>query len=47
MCLCMLIMVHECADIGRSVITKKSANSQMQHCIILHGTLHGTFVDHV
>ena len=30
----MLIMKHERADIGRSIIAKKNANSQMQHCII-------------
>ena len=34
MCSCMLIMVHESADIGWSAIAKKNANSQMQHCII-------------
>ena len=41
----MLIMVHERADIGRSVIAKKM---QIAKCnILLHGTLRGTFVDHV
>ena len=43
MCSCMLVMVHELADIGRSIIAKYNillggclcctfSNSQMQHC---------------
>ena len=42
----MLIKKHERADIGRSVIAKKM---QIVKCniVLLHGTLHGTFVDHV
>ena len=52
----MLVMLHERADIGQSVIAK------MQYCqgvdvvllaiakcniVLLHGMLHGTFVDYV
>ena len=53
MCSCMLIMKHERADIGQSVIAKKM---QIAKCniVLLHGTLHGTlwtmydsYVDHV
>ena len=46
MCSCMLIMVHERAYIGRSVIAKEM---QIAKCniVLLHSTLHGTFVDHV
>ena len=42
----MLIMVHERADIGRSVIAKKM---QIAKCniVLLHSMLHSTFVDHV
>ena len=46
MCSCMLIKKHERADIGRSVIAKKM---QIAKCniVLLHGTLHGTIVDHI
>ena len=46
MCSCLLIKKHEHADIGRSVIAKKM---QIAKCniLLLHSTLHGTFVDHV
>ena len=46
MCSCMLIKKHERADIWRSVIAKRM---QIAKCniVLLHGTLHGTFVDHV
>ena len=54
MCLCMLIMVHERADIGRSVITKKMQIAKcnivlfyMVRCMAHLWTMYDPYVDHV